>query len=84
MEHLPTSARRRVPASSLLLALRGDRHMSGAYLPTRDARTAVAPEPRRTARPDSAERAGDTERRNDQVGGFLSEIAPPLGAAPRR
>jgi hypothetical protein len=34
MKHLPTSARRRrTPASSQLAALRGDRHISGAYLP---------------------------------------------------
>jgi hypothetical protein len=54
MQTTPTSApRRRNPARSLLSALRGDKHMIGAYPPTRDgalgSRSAVGPEPSTTA-----------------------------------
>ena len=54
MQTTPTSAsRRRNPARSLLSALRGDKHMIGAYPPTRDGalggQFAVGPEPNTTA-----------------------------------
>jgi hypothetical protein len=54
MQTTPTSApRRRNPARSLLSALRGDKHMIGAYPPTRDealdSRSAVGSEPSTTA-----------------------------------
>jgi hypothetical protein len=56
MQTTPTSApRRRNPARSLLSALRGDKHMIGAYPPTRDgaldSRFAVGSEPSTTAPP---------------------------------
>jgi hypothetical protein len=54
MQTTPTSARRRRnPTRSLLSALRGDKHMVGAYPPIRDGalggRSAVGPEPSTTA-----------------------------------
>jgi hypothetical protein len=54
MQTTPTRApRRRNPARSLLSALRGDKHMVGAYPPTRDgapdSRSAVGSEPSTTA-----------------------------------
>jgi hypothetical protein len=54
MQTTPTSApRRRNPARSVLSALRGDKHMVGAYPPTRDgapgARPRVGSEPGTTA-----------------------------------
>ena len=55
MQTTPTSApRRRNPARSLLSALRGDKHMIGAYPPTSDGalggRSPVGPERSTTAR----------------------------------
>jgi hypothetical protein len=54
MQTTPTSApRRRNPARSLRSALRGDKHMAGAYPPTLDgaldSRSAVGSEPSTTA-----------------------------------
>jgi hypothetical protein len=66
MQTTPTRApRRRNPASSLLSALRGDKHMVGAYRSTRDPalgdRPPVAPEPSAMAHasPASATRDAD-------------------------
>jgi hypothetical protein len=56
MQTTPTRApRRRNPASMLLSALRGDKHMVGAYPPTRDGalggRSAVGSEPKAPTAP---------------------------------